>query len=281
MIPDNVIQESTRKVLLEYMGISTDVRGASMGMYDRVIGLFEKYAHEPVWNDSGFVTQDSEPILSCDFRVYTDGTKAEDIVSVMYATFWCFDGTPQCDLYDSEGLFDEHDRAIYINICVPGSRVLGKRTRAGIFNMISHEMMHAFRYCKKGNSDSGKIYDRYIGLGAAEYGDNTSKALAEHMSTLAYALSDEEINSFVQGMYSEAMMGTDIRDTEEYKTYRRIQRTYRKVMYATPKYLPIIDRICREDIGVSLKQFRSYCERGMRKFEKKLRKVFQLIQDKY
>jgi hypothetical protein len=278
-------------LITEAQGVSQDVQVMASDIYKDVLDIAFNYP----WSD-----YDGMKTKSYSFKTrFPDTTDSVKTIVTLFA----FDDTNENykNAYQrlvDNGFIDNNFNLTKktINLYFPWplhSNSISDSVRRSILSTIAHESLHAFQDYKK----HGRTGNRAAYASASNNTYNTDDKEEPAINLLKYYIKDcyyffdeGEIDAFIQGLFNEVSVEDNI---EEAKTFKRLQKAFegfdfiKKVLYPKDNFYKDFYRNARNDFpsivklqlgeDITAKEFLSYCNRGVKNLERKLRRLIGYI----
>lgn len=287
-----IIEEATRSTLLEYMGVSDTVSDSASEILNAIIQSFPNYpiltAQIPI-----LVKGDNNNYTIVKYDKYIKGNAGGYSFVARLFLYDAKCGIPFDTIYTKmvdEGFinvaFGSTNNIVKFFVPWPSDNNLGREVYAKYLSMLNHEVKHAYQHSKRGGmtpvTPQYKNALKYMHRASNE--DETLWLMERYIPKVYYAFDPDEVDARVQELYSEASsLNTDITKTNAAKYIYELMNAYDSILKAYNEVYDLdkekhtrqfIEAFVREKIGCDMKQFFSYCERGKKRFQKSLMRIY-------
>ena len=297
MIPNNLIENVVRKVILEYSGVSDEIMDISQEILSLIFKT-EKYCD---WKMSS-ITGDYYKRFSLPIK----GTKTSSIVNdVLIKLFYYnpknMDFNMAKEVYTETGdmnlSFSPSREAIKLYIPFPGNGVMDNDGVNYLISSINHEVKHAYQHRMRGGTTIPLAYSKSVTPMANDDEKNLKLyVMRQDIKNLYYVFDKDEIDARLQEVYLELVNnGGDLNKCRTYNRMLREKKRYEWLKYEVlfpkdsfdVKYYKNERKVFKKELEnmlgneITPKQFFYHCESGIKRFNEHVRRIIGRYKREY
>lgn len=282
MVPNNLIENVVRKVILEYSGVSDEIMDISQEILTLIFETEKGYDWKVSRTTGDYYKRFSLPI---------EGTKTSRIVNGVLIKLFYYNPNDM-DFYMAREVYAESGEmnlsfstsreTIKLYIPFPGNGVMDNDGVNYLLKAINHEVKHAYQHRMRGGTTIPLAYFKSVTQSEDNGGEKNLKlsAMRQDIKNLYYVFDKDEVDARLQEIYLELLNNNgNLNKCRTYVGINNGKRRYKQLMseILSPKnsfninFRDELKRMLGDEI--TPKQFFYHCESGIKRFDEHVRRI--------